>query len=44
MKNFIIVVETAFIAFVMGIGLGAKWERAEIEEENNREESTENPA
>lgn len=44
MKNFIIVVETAFIAFIAGLGLGAIWEREKIEEESKNEENIEDPA
>ena len=34
MKTFIIVVETAFIAFTLGLAIGAEREREKIQEEN----------
>jgi len=44
MKNFIIVVETAIIAFIAGVGFGTIWEREKIEEANKNEENIEDPA
>ena len=44
MKNFIIIVETAMLAFILGIGVGADWEERKHKQEENDEVTDENPA